>query len=93
MNWIQPFINHHQDNWSGLLPLADFAAAVLPSETTLVSPFLIDCGYEPQTSFDWNQPIDHTLPWDQQISQEAAQETVKRMKNIWNEVCQNIQNS
>ena len=44
---IRPFINHHQDNWSELLPMVDFAAAALPSETTLASPFLIDCGYEP----------------------------------------------
>ena len=43
--------------------MVDFAAAALPSETTLASPFLIDCGYEPQTSFDWH-PINNTLPQD-----------------------------
>ena len=60
---IWPFINHHQDNWSELLLMVDFTAAVLPSETTLTSPFLINCGYKPWTSFDWH-PIDNTLPQD-----------------------------
>ena len=64
---IQPFINHHQDNWSELLPMVDFATAALPSDTTLTSPFFIDCGYEPQTSFNWHL-IDNTLPWDRWVS-------------------------
>lgn len=34
--------------------MANFTAAVLPSETTLISPFLINCGYTPQASFDWD---------------------------------------
>ena len=85
VNRVRPFINHHQDNWSGLLPMVDFAAAVLPSETTLAPPFLVDCGYIPQTSFDW-QPLDKSLPQDKQISQEEAQETVRKMQQIWEEV-------
>lgn len=51
-NHLWPFANRYQDNWSELLPMMDFAAAALPSETTSTSPFLIDCGYEPCTSFD-----------------------------------------
>ena len=60
INHLQPFINHHQDDWADLLPLIDFAAAALPSKTTGTSPFLIDCGYEPHTSFDWG-PINKQL--------------------------------
>ena len=89
---IRPFINHHQDNWSELLPMVDFAAAALPSETTLASPFLIDCGYEPRTSFDWH-PIDNTLPRDRRVSQEDAQRMVKKMEDIWKTVQQNIEHS
>ena len=89
---IQPFINHHQDNWSELLPMVDFAAAALPSDTTLASPFLIDCGYEPRTSFDWH-PIDNTLPQDRWVSQEDAQRMVKKMEDIWKTVQQNIEHS
>ena len=69
--------------------MVDFAAAVLPSETILAPPFLVDCGYIPQTSFDW-QPLDKSLPWDKQISQEEAQETVRKMQQIWEEVRQNM---
>ena len=72
--------------------MVDFAAAVLPSETTLASPFLIDCGYEPWTSFDWH-PIDNTLPQDQRISCEDAQEMIRKMEDTWKTIQQNIRNS
>lgn len=72
--------------------MVDFAAAVLPSETTCASPFLIDCGYEPRTSFDWH-PIDNTLPQDRRISRENAKGMVKRMEDIWKTVQQNIEGS
>ena len=52
INRLQPFINHHQDDWADLLPLIDFAAAALSSEITDAFSFLIDCGYESCTSFD-----------------------------------------
>ena len=72
--------------------MVDFATAALPSETTLASPFLINCGYEPQTSFNW-QPIDNTLPWDRQVSQEDTHRMVKKMEDIWKTVQQNIKHS
>ena len=50
---LRPFVSYYQDNWSELLPMVDFAASILPSETTGLSPFLTACGYEPRTSFDW----------------------------------------
>src|SRR5699024_6724482 len=72
--------------------MVDFAAAALPSETTLASLFLIDCGYEPRTSFDWH-PIDKTLPRDRQFSQEDAQRMARQMENIWKTIQQNVKNS
>ena len=82
VNRLRPFINHYQDNWSDLLPLIDFAAAVLPSESTNASPFLVDCGYEPRTSFDWT-PIEGPLPSDERIGQQRAQDMAKRMEQTW----------
>ena len=82
----------HQDNWSELLPMVDFAAAALPIEATLASPFLIDCGYEPRNSFDWH-PIDKTLPRDRQISREDTQGMARQMENIWKTIQQNIKDS
>lgn len=61
VNQLRPFINRYQDNCSELLPLIDFAAAALPSESTSASPFLVDCRYEPRTSFGWT-PIEGSPP-------------------------------
>lgn len=85
VNRLRPFINNHQDNWSDLLPMIDFAAAALPSESTNASPFLVDCGYEPRTSFDW-KPIEKNLPRDERISRQQAQDATKRMEKIWSTI-------
>ena len=41
------YCNYHQDNWSKLLPLAEFAYNNAPSATTGVSPFFTNKGYHP----------------------------------------------
>ena len=41
------FCNYQQDNWSELLPLAEFAYNNTPSATTGVSPFFANKGYHP----------------------------------------------
>ena len=50
---LWPYINHHQDDWSEWLPMIDHAAATLIYESTGVSPFFVSLGYEPWTSFNW----------------------------------------
>ncbi|ODM20874.1 hypothetical protein SI65_03927 [Aspergillus cristatus] len=55
---------------------------MLPSETTKASPFLIDCGYESRTSFDWKL-MAARLPHDEQISRQRAQDAAKSMEEIW----------
>lgn len=82
VNRLRPFVNHHQDNWGDLLPLLDFAAAALPSESTGLTPFLIDCGYEPRTSFDW-KPIERGIPQDERLAMERAHGTARQMERIW----------
>ena len=72
--------------------MVDFAAAALPSDMTLASSFLVDCGYEPWTSFDWNL-INNTLPQDWRVSHKNAQQMVKMMENIWKTVQWNIEHS
>jgi transposase InsO family protein len=49
---FRSFVNHLKDNWSELLPMMDFAAAMLVQESTGLTPFMADCGYELRTSFD-----------------------------------------
>ena len=41
------YCNYQQDNWSELLPLAEFAYNNAPSATTGVSPFFTNKGYHP----------------------------------------------
>jgi len=43
--WI--YCNYEQDNWSKLLPLAEFAYNNAPHASTGISPFFATCGYDP----------------------------------------------
>ena len=45
--YIQIFTNYQQDNWSSLLPLAEFSYNNAPHTTTGVSPFFANKGYDP----------------------------------------------
>jgi len=45
--YLRIFCNYQQDNWSDLLPLAEFAFNNAPSATTGVSPFFANKGYHP----------------------------------------------
>jgi hypothetical protein len=50
---LHPFVGYYQDDWPDLLPIMDFAAASMAHESTGVSPFFVERGYEPRMSFDW----------------------------------------
>jgi len=43
--YLRAYCNYQQDNWSELLPLAEFVYNNAPSETTGVSPFFANKGY------------------------------------------------
>src|SRR6266545_1362574 len=45
--YLCAYCNYQQDNWSELLPLAEFTYNNAPSETTGVSPFFANKGYHP----------------------------------------------
>jgi len=45
--YLRMYCNYQQDNWSDLLPLAEFAYNNAPSATTGVSPFFVNKGYHP----------------------------------------------
>ena len=78
---LRPFVNYYQDNWSELLPMVDFAGAMLPQDSIGLSPFLVDNGYEPRTSFDWRAA---SPPRDLKIEQQEAQKWLKGMQDVWN---------
>ena len=48
--YLWSYCNYQQDNWSELLPLAEFVYNNAPSATTGVSPFFTNKGYHPNIS-------------------------------------------
>ena len=87
---LRPFINYHQDDWSDLLPIMDFAQATLPHDSTGLTPFFVEFGYEPRTSFDWAEP---SVPVNarERLSREEAQRLAKRMHSAWQIARDNMQ--
>ena len=50
---LQPFLDYYQDNWSGLLPIMDYAQLTLPhSSLGMICLYELLNGYLPRTSFD-----------------------------------------
>ena len=45
--YLRIYCNYQQDNWSSLLPLAEFAYNNAPHTTTGISPFFANKGYNP----------------------------------------------
>src|SRR4029077_5924825 len=48
--YLHIYCNYQQDNWSELLPLAEFTYNNALNATTGVSPFFVNKGYHPNTS-------------------------------------------
>src|SRR6266581_9554069 len=55
--YLQIYCNHQQDNWSKLLPLAEFAYNNAPNATTGVSPFFANKGYHLNISIHPEQDL------------------------------------
>lgn len=81
---LRPFVNHYQNDWSEKLPMMDFAGALLVGESTETSPFLIDSGYTPRTSFDWTSKLNGT------VTETNAQQRLQQLKETWDWVQEQI---
>ena len=46
--YLRSYVNYQQDDWVGLLPLAQFAYNSARTETTKVSPFYANYGFQPE---------------------------------------------
>jgi hypothetical protein len=75
------YCNYQQDNWSDLLPLAEFAYNNAPSATTGLSPFYANKGYHlnlavhPEQDLASSRAQDFALDIDQ--IQTALKEQIK----------------
>jgi Reverse transcriptase (RNA-dependent DNA polymerase)/RNase H-like domain found in reverse transcriptase/Integrase zinc binding domain/Integrase core domain/Chromo (CHRromatin Organisation MOdifier) domain/Retroviral aspartyl protease len=89
---LRPFVNYYQDNWSELLPIIDYAQATLPHESIGLSPFQVEFGYEPRTSFDWDRPtLDQPLTAREKLNIDEAQAFSRRMKDAWDVARSNME--
>jgi len=78
---LRPFINYHQDNWSDLLPCMDWAQAILPHDTTGLSPYEIEFGHQPTHHWDWEERTKTSPTAREQKSREEAQSYARTRHN------------
>ena len=62
--YLRMYCNYQQDNWSELLPLAEFAYNNAPSATTGISPFFANKGYHPNLTVHSERDIASTQARD-----------------------------
>ena len=67
--YLNLYVNHHQDDWTDWLPLCEFAANNAVLETTQVSTFFATFGRDPRMNFNLDLPIENP---DQARGHEAA---------------------
>lgn len=87
INRLRIFVNFFQDNWSELMPMMDFAASCLPHESASLTPFYINNGFEPRTSFDWTTSSISPLRSPQQ---QEAHDQIQRLQQVWDLVHGNL---
>jgi len=75
--YLYIYCNYQQDNWSELLPLAEFAYNNTPSATTGVSPFFANKGYHPNLSVYPERDIASSHAHDFIINLDELQDTLK----------------
>ncbi len=76
--YLRCFVNYLQDDWNSWLPLSEFAANNQASESTGVSPFFANYGYDPKWQFDLRQN-EQAPPIPAETD---AQETARQLKEI-----------
>ena len=71
------WFSNKQDNWSELLPLAEFAYNNVPSATTGISPFFANKGYHPNLSVYPEWDIASSCAHDFVLNLDKLQDTLK----------------
>lgn len=80
--YLRTFVNFHQDDWVRWLPLAEFAGNNVVSETTGVSPFFANYGFNPQMGVEPRPPCSPTLTDAQRQEFYRANEVADRFSQI-----------
>ena len=77
---LRTFCSYQQDDWSSLLPLAEFAFNNAVNDTTGVSPFFANKGYHPNLS----------VSLDKEIASHRAQEFTANLNELHSQVKETI---
>src|SRR5258708_6004716 len=78
--YLRAYMNYQQDDWSSLLPLAEFAYNNATNEMTGVSPFFPNKGYHPSFAMEPNE----------QVSSPEAQCFISDLDDLHTELKQSI---
>ncbi len=64
--YFQVFVNYEQDNWARPLPMAEFAYNNAKNVNTGHTPFELNYGYHPRTSYEEDvDPCSQSKPADE----------------------------
>lgn len=80
--YLRAFVSFHQDDWVRWLPLAEFAGNNVVSETTGVSPFFANYGFNPQIGTEPRPPCPPVLTKAQRQEFHRAHEIGDRFSKI-----------
>ncbi len=80
--YLRAFICFHQDDWADWLPLAEFAANNQISESTGISPFFANYGFNPRLGIEPAKPASPTMTKTQKQEALNANTLAERMKRI-----------
>jgi reverse transcriptase-like protein/integrase-like protein len=80
--YLRAFMSFHQDDWVDWLPLAEFAANNVISETTNVSPFFANYGFHPRLGIEPSSPCPPNLSAAQKAQFYRANVVANRFERI-----------
>jgi hypothetical protein len=80
--YLRSYVNHQQDNWVQILPMAQFAYNSAMTEATKVSPFFANYGYQPEA---------YRQPRPDEARAEQAIIVVEQLKSFHEQLATDIQ--
>lgn len=81
--YLRSYVNYQQDDWATFLPVAEFVANSLPSDSTGMAPFMATKGYLPRDGT--TEPCaasDQPLPAPLRLERERAQTFVQTISQL-----------
>ncbi|KAI0991647.1 hypothetical protein K3495_g16540, partial [Podosphaera aphanis] len=84
--YLRAFTNFHQDDWLDWIPFAEFSANNAVSETTGVSPFFANYGFNPRLGIEPSEPCPPNITPAQKAQHFKANTIANRFERILNQL-------